>query len=208
VSAASPEDELWASVTPDAARRLLLAGLECFAAIGVDATTTRDISRRAGMSPAAMYTHYPSKADLLFRVSSTGHEAVWHAVEEALRTADAPPERVAAFVRAFTSWHARHHRFARVAQLEMRGLEPRARREVLDLRRLFQPVLETDIRRGIELGLLAPVDVTGTARALLSLGIDTARWYRPGGDDTPEGVGDLYAALALRMLGGSPLATP
>jgi hypothetical protein len=38
------------------------------------------------------------------------------------------------------------------------------------------------------------------ARAILSMGIDVARWYDPGGRDSPAALGALYADLAARMV--------
>ena len=52
----SGADGLWVGVQPEPARRLLVAGLELFAAQGFHGTTTRDIAARAGMSPAASWT--------------------------------------------------------------------------------------------------------------------------------------------------------
>jgi AcrR family transcriptional regulator len=66
---------LWEGVQPEPARRLLVAGLGLFAAQGFHGTTTRDIAARAGMSPAALYVHYRTKEDLLFRISRIAHEA-------------------------------------------------------------------------------------------------------------------------------------
>ncbi len=51
-------------IEPASARALVAASVECFAELGFHATTTRDISSRAGLSPAAVYYHFPSKADL------------------------------------------------------------------------------------------------------------------------------------------------
>jgi hypothetical protein len=45
------------------------------------------------------------------------------------------------------------------------------------------------------------------ALALLSLGIDIARWYRDEGTWTPEDIGDNYAELALRIVGANPRST-
>lgn len=39
------------------------------------------------------------------------------------------------------------------------------------------------------------------ATALLSLGIDIARWYRDEGSWTPEEIADFYADVALRLVG-------
>ena len=36
--------------------------------------------------------------------------------------------------------------------------------------------------------------------AMLSLGVDLVRWYRTGGPDSPEQLGDFYAGLALGMV--------
>lgn len=43
-------------------------------------------------------------------------------------------------------------------------------------------------------------DVRTAARALLSLGIDTARWYRDAGDLTPDQVAEDYCDVALRIV--------
>ena len=40
-----------------------------------------------------------------------------------------------------------------------------------------------------------------TALALLSLGIDVARWYRDEGEWSPEEIADYYCELALRIVG-------
>ena len=71
---AGAEAQPWGEVTPDAARRLLLAAVEAFAERGYHTTTTRDIAGRAGMSPAALYIHYKTKEELLHRISRIGHQ--------------------------------------------------------------------------------------------------------------------------------------
>ncbi|SCE24280.1 transcriptional regulator, TetR family, partial [Streptomyces sp. Termitarium-T10T-6] len=63
------EDTPWGEVTPEAARRLLVAAVDAFAERGYHATTTRDIAGRAGMSPAALYIHFKTKQELLHRIS-------------------------------------------------------------------------------------------------------------------------------------------
>jgi AcrR family transcriptional regulator len=81
----------WAEVTPDAARRLLVAAVEAFAERGYHATTTRDIAGRAGMSPAALYIHYKTKEELLHRISRIGHEKALEILRTAAGARAAPP---------------------------------------------------------------------------------------------------------------------
>jgi AcrR family transcriptional regulator len=98
--------ELWPEVQPEAARRLMLAGVESFARQGYHATTTRDIASGAGMSPAALYVHFPSKAALLFAISRSGHEKTLALVEDVLARVTEPVERIQLIVEDFTARHA------------------------------------------------------------------------------------------------------
>src|SRR3954463_16835496 len=86
----------WAEVTPDAARRLLIAAVEAFAERGYHATTTRDIAGRAGMSPAALYIHYKTKEELLHRISRIGHEKALDILRTAARREGGATERLPA----------------------------------------------------------------------------------------------------------------
>ncbi|GAA1391153.1 hypothetical protein GCM10009613_33080 [Pseudonocardia kongjuensis] len=45
-------------------------------------------------------------------------------------------------------------------------------------------------------------------RALLSLGVDLVRWYRPDGPDSPEQLGRFYADLAVSMVSAVPGPQP
>jgi AcrR family transcriptional regulator len=50
---------------PDRRQEILAAALRVFAEKGFAAATNADIARAAGVTPAALYYYYPSKADLL-----------------------------------------------------------------------------------------------------------------------------------------------
>ena len=45
--------------------RILRATLELFQVHGIKKTTTNDIARKAGVSPATIYNHFGSKEDLM-----------------------------------------------------------------------------------------------------------------------------------------------
>ena len=45
--------------------RILQATLELFQVHGIKKTTTNDIAREAGVSPATVYNHFGSKEDLV-----------------------------------------------------------------------------------------------------------------------------------------------
>src|SRR5487761_760096 len=98
-------DDLWADIQPAAARRLLRAALESFATCGYHGTSTRHIATEAGMSPAAVYVHYRSKAQLLFEISRRGHESALGCVRDALDDLESPSARMRALACSFATWH-------------------------------------------------------------------------------------------------------
>lgn len=198
---AGGEAQPWGEVTPDAARRLLLAAVEAFAERGYHATTTRDIAGRAGMSPAALYIHYKTKEELLHRISRIGHEKALDILRTASRGEGNATERLADAVSSFVRWHARGRTTARVVQYELDSLGPEARAEILGLRRQVDAEVRGIIEEGVRSGDFDVTDVPGTTLAVLSLCIDVARWFNVDGPRTPEQVGELYADLVLRMVG-------
>jgi AcrR family transcriptional regulator len=197
----SPPADLWPDVRPEAARRLMLAAVESFARVGFHATTTRDIATGAGMSPAALYVHFPSKAALLFEISRNGHEQTLALVQELSSGDGDPAERMRALVESFVAWHARRHTVARVVQYELDALPEREYLIVAGLRRRIEQIVRSLIAEGVRAGVFHVPDEKTAARAVLSLGIDVARWYSERMRKTPRALGTEYATLVLRMLG-------
>ena len=194
-------DNLWPDVRPAAARRLMAAAVQSFSARGYHATTTRDIATAAGMSPAALYVHFPAKSAVLFAISRSGHAGTLAMVEEAVAAAPDPVAGVRSVVEKFVAWHAKRHVVARVVQYELGALTPEDYEVVIDLRRRTEQHVRDVITRGVEQGCFQVPDVRTAARAALSMGIDVARWYSPATKQSPTALGRQYAELVLRMLG-------
>lgn len=196
-----PDDSarLWDGHRGEVARSLLASGVRCFAASGYHATTTRDITAAVGLSPGALYVHFPSKEHLLFEIIRTGHARSLEALAEAEAGGDAR-SHLRSLVARFVAWHAHHHVAARVCQYELGALAPEHYAEILELRRQCTAVFRQAVVRGIDEGAFAPLDVHRVVRAILSLGIDLVRWYRSQGPDSPEQLGEFYAELALGMV--------
>jgi AcrR family transcriptional regulator len=203
VSEPLPED-LWPDVRPDAARRLMAAAIESFAARGYHATTTRDIANAAGMSPAALYVHFPSKAAVLAAISRSGHEQALAIMHTVLASTPDPVAAVYLIVQRFVAWHAQRHRVARVVQYELQALPEADYQVIADLRRRTEQLVRDVITDGVSAGRFEVADVRTAARAILSLGVDVARWYTDTGKPSPTTLGRQYADLVLNMLGAKP----
>lgn len=189
-------------------RRLLDAAVAAFSARGFHGTTTRDVAAAAGMSPAAVYVHFRSKEELLWAISIEGHRRTLEVVDAALAAAETahpgdPVARLGRLVEDFVGFHARAHTTVRVLNYELPALEPAHRAEVEALRRAITERVVAVLEDGVAAGVLRTDDVRMTAAALLSLGIDVARWYD---DDRGWSADDLavhYRRLVLAMVGAS-----
>jgi AcrR family transcriptional regulator len=179
---------------------MLLAAVDAFAASGYRATTTREIAERAGLSPAGVYVHYRSKELLLYEISVVGSQSVLKAVKDELAEAADPIDGLRRFVTAFVAWHARNQTLARVIQYELNALTPEHRTEIDALQGRCERLLRAELRRGAEAGTFTIDDQRTTATAILSMGVDVARWYS-GGPPAPGTLGARYADLAARMVG-------
>jgi AcrR family transcriptional regulator len=188
---------------PDARSRLVAAAVESFAAKGFHGTTTRDIAAGAGMSPAALYVHHRSKEELLHRISREGHDRTLALVQEALASSGDPREQLLAVVHAFVVHHAEDHTGARVVNYELSALSPDHLEEIAAIRRRIEAEMRGVVERGVAAGVFTTSDPHMTALALLSLGIDVARWYRDEGEWTPEQIAGHYCELALRIVGAA-----
>jgi len=197
VSASTPEPVL----EPDARTRLGRAAVEAFAARGFHGTTTRDISTAAGMSPAALYVHHRSKEELLFQLAQLGHVRVLEMVRASVASSDDPVEQLGTLVEDFVRDHAVVHTSARVINYELAALSEEHLAEIVAIRHDIDVAVREVIDRGVEVGVFHTPDAHMTALAVLSLGIDVARWFRDEGRWTPDQVAVHYRLLALRMVG-------
>ncbi len=198
------EDEsgkLWDESLGAVAQSLLTAAVRCFASNGYHGTTTRDIASVVGLSPAALYVYFPSKELVLYEVIRTGHVRAleWITAAE-LQQIEDESEHLQATVARYTEFHARHHVIARVCQYDLAALAKEHYDEILQLRHETNSVFRKVVATGVDSGSFAEVDVKRVARAMLSLGIDLARWYRHDGSETPEQIGLFNAGIALTMV--------
>jgi AcrR family transcriptional regulator len=191
--------------------RLERAAVVCFAENGFHGTSTRDIAAAAGMSPAALYVHYPSKHELLFRIAHRGHEQALAAVLGTASTATRPGhvdgpageavQRLVRLVRDFVGFHAEHPTEARIVNYEFRALRGEQRRRIEALRGRIDAAVREAVDDGIAAGAFRVEDPRLAAAALVSLGVDVSRWYDPAGHWTPDQLADEFCAIALRIVG-------
>ncbi|MEU8363228.1 TetR/AcrR family transcriptional regulator [Nonomuraea sp. NPDC048882] len=194
-----PSSDLWDEDLSDVTKALLGSAVLCFAEKGFQATTTRDITSKVGLTPGALYVHFSTKEEVLFEIVRSGHRRALEALRATLPGDDDPETHLRQVVAVFVEWHAKHHTTARVCQYELTPLSAEHYAEILDLRAQFNTIFRDAVGRIIDGATADPDDVSRLARSILSLGVDLVRWYRLGGSDTPASLGAFYADLAVHM---------
>lgn len=181
--------------------RLIEAAIDAFFEKGFHGTTTRDIAAGAGVSPAALYVHHRSKEELLYLITRTGHEKILRLIEDSIGSSDDPIEALRTLIHAFVVDHAQGHLGARVVNYELAALTPEHFAMIRKMRQQIEEAIRELVTRGVDDGVFDVPDPRITSVALISLGIDIARWYHEGGRWSPEYIGDRYAEMALRIVG-------
>jgi AcrR family transcriptional regulator len=183
-----------------AAERIRQAAIASFAEQGYAGTSTREIAKRLGLSPAAMYPHFGSKEELLYAISLEGHRSVL----TALRAVDDPglsdSDRLRAVVREFARWQAEHHELAKVVQYELHELTREHYRTITGIRRDTSEVLAAIVGRGVESGEFSVAAADDVVLALSSLCVDVCRWFPTRTHRDPVALGETYGELAVRMV--------
>lgn len=172
-----------------------------FSVLGFHGTSTRHIATAAGMSPAAVYVHYKSKEELLYRISLFGHQTILAVVREAAAGSTDPVQQLRAFAYALAKHHADEHVSARVVNYELAALEPEHHAEIIALRRQIDGVVNEILQRGIDTGVFPATNRRMAAVTIVGSCIDIARWYRDDGSWSSDDVAQFYADAAARIAG-------
>lgn len=175
-------------------RDILNAAVELFASRGFDATSIREIAGEAGVQPASVYYHYPSKEALLSAIVDRAANLVAERLSAAA-VADDPWLRLEQACAAHLEVLLHGEGYVRILAME---IPSRRTGELQDALVRTRDSYE-DIFRGLvgDLPLRPDVDRRYLRLALLGAINWTLIWYRRGGD-TPVAIAEHIVGLIRR----------
>jgi AcrR family transcriptional regulator len=182
-------------------RKLVIAAIECFAERGYRATTTRDIAKRAQMSPAALYVHFRSKNELLFKLTVVTASAMLKELQRTAAVEASATERLRALVAAYVRCNARMYTTVHVATYEFDALDRRQQRAVVAIREQVKQLFADCLDDGRVRGEFQFRSAPHLRVAIMSLCTSVSQWFSVKGALTSEQLGDLYAEYVLKMVG-------
>lgn len=187
-----------------ASERLLAAALKLFAERGYAGASVRDVAAAAGVKPATIYAHYPSKEHILAELCRIGHEEQYRGVRTAvLESGGDPRDQIVAYVRAHVGFHTTYPMLAVVSNSDLHALSEDLGAATFVLRRESEGLLQDIIKRGMQGGVFKVVDLWLTVAAIGGMGLRVAYWFSPDYQLSADQVADGYAEFALRLLAAS-----
>lgn len=197
-----PDD--WRNPGPDPLPPPLRAALEVFARHGYHGATIRTIAEAAGLSVPGLYHHYPSKQAILQAVAeATMAEMLEHSRAAEADSDGTPAGRFAHLVESLARFHMARRDHSFVASTEMRSMDPTVRARHVAQRDEQQALFEAAIRDGVEAGDFVCAHPADAARAVSSLCVSIASWYRPDGPLSPDEIVERHLVFARGIAGAT-----
>jgi AcrR family transcriptional regulator len=192
----------WRSYGPVEYPRILDSAMQAFYEHGYHGTTTRDLAQRSGLSVPGLYHHYPSKQDILFTLMNVIIDELLTRSRQALGTSATDPRaQFDALVESLLRFHMYRRQSAIVSTAELRSLEPGNRERYVAKRDTQQRMLDRVILDGVTSGLFSTPYPTDASRAIASLCVGVATWYRPDGALSVEELLERYLTIARAIVG-------
>ncbi|MDH6280399.1 TetR/AcrR family transcriptional regulator [Prescottella agglutinans] len=180
----------------------LVAALEMFAERGYEGASIREVAAHAGLSVPGLYHHYPSKQALLAGLMRVVMSDLLDRTRRALAEAGpSPSEQFDAVVESLLRFHMFRREQAFVASTEMRSMEPEIRAEYVGMRDEQQRILDTIVAAGVADGSFRTRYPDDASRAVTTMCVAVASWYRPDGPLTPDELVERYLEIARGAVG-------
>ncbi|MDI3408128.1 TetR/AcrR family transcriptional regulator [Streptomyces cavernicola] len=143
----APRVELPALPVPRSRRaEILAAAVPLFARDGFTAVTNGQIARAVGLTPSALYRHYPGKVDILAAACLQAAGLLAQAVDQSLRDVTDPREAVEALAATYVAYSFEHTALTSVAEAEFVGLPAELQRPLVQAQREHIAVWEEQLR--------------------------------------------------------------
>lgn len=183
--------------------RIVRAAMELFAEKGFHATSVADIGDRAGIQRGALYYHIGSKEELLFQIRR-GYTQLMFDAATAVADSDAEPmAKLRTLIRDHVRLILEHQHEVTIALRDAGALTAEREADLQVLRDGIQRTWQRVFDAGVAAGVLRTGDhvVTNSIVAMLNM---VSRWYRPGGEHTPDQIADILITTILDGVATTP----
>lgn len=182
---------------------LLTAACDVFCEKGYHGASVRDLADAAGYSIAGLYHYFKGKQEILVSIMQRVMDDLQVSLEQALASANEPPEKLAALIRSLVVFQAVRSRECFVGNTELRSLEPPFDTDMIDRRDAIQRMFDDVIKQGCAGGDFSTIYPYDVSRAIVTMAAAVASWYKPDRPLPPDAIAERYVVMAFQMLGAT-----
>jgi AcrR family transcriptional regulator len=178
--------------------QVLTAAARLFRSRGYASTTTRELASALGLQKASLYHHMANKEDLLYGLSRQSLEHIQAEARSSLMGVSGTLERIRVIIKTHVTTVLSDQDKHATMLTELKELSHEHRLEIVALRNAYQGLVTELIELGQEAGhIRSDIEARTLSLALLNLMNWTIFWYSPGGQQTPEQIGDAFSTVFL-----------
>ena len=168
-----------------------------FALRGFHGTSMRDLGEELGLLGSSLYSHVESKEQLLVEVVQQGAD-LFQAHADRVATSDYAPEaKVAELIRGHIEIITANQDQSATFLNEARFLPDDARGAIVAMRDRYEATFRDVIAEGIAAGSFRKQNPALATIMVLSVLNAVIRWYRPGGSQTAEEIGEAMVEFVM-----------
>lgn len=177
-----------------------------FAAHSYEATSVRTIAKQVGVTVPALYYHFENKQAILTALLTHAMDIVIGHTEEAVAEAgDDPRARLSAAIEAIVLYMTNHRDLA-FLDTEIRSLTEDNRRDYTARRDQLEGMVIEAVADGCASGEFQTPLPRESSRAIMSMCLGIATWFRSDGPHSADEVAAQYVQIALDCVRATPSA--
>jgi AcrR family transcriptional regulator len=180
---------------------VLNTSTELFAERGYAGATMRELADRAKVPLSTFYYYFRSKYDVLLAIMDTAQGRLERGGEEVWDESLAPDAQLRALVDRHVRIHLMNPEAARVADGELRALQPPDRDAIVARRDRYEQRFRDVIEAGRGDCFRGDLDVAVAGILILTMSTAVIDWWQPKGRYSAEETAALIGAHALDIAG-------
>jgi AcrR family transcriptional regulator len=180
---------------------VLNTSTELFAERGYAAATMRELADRAQVPLSTFYYYFRSKYDVLLAIMDTALSRLERGADDVWDDSLAPDAQLRALVDRHVRVHLVNPEAARVADGELRALQPSDREAIVARRDRYERRFRDVLEAGRGNCFRDDLDVAVAGIAILTMSTAVIDWWQPGGPHPVEHTAALIGRFALDLAG-------
>lgn len=182
---------------PTTRERIRSEAATLFSRNGFNGASMAELAHAVGITKSSLYHHFPSKQALLSEIIELTVARVTPLVQEVADMDLPATDRLSRAIILHTVEAIRDQDAIACFIEEGRYLAPDFMATHVANRDAYEQVFRGMLEDGVASGEFVEQDVGIAAKAVLGMCNSVVRWYRPGGEHSPEEIADEFARFAI-----------